>query len=243
MKLLHAFDTDHIGTGALDAGSHAVEEVGKIHNMRLLRRILNDGIALGKCSRHDHVNGCTHRHHIHIDMASEQLVGLRNHHAGRCHPYIGSERTESLYVLINRAQPDIAAARKCYLRLLVLAKKRADQIVRSADLSNGFRIHRLILNKGTVDHIGMQIRMLYDTTDLRNRSGNGANIRHVRNIFNCNRLICHDRGRNDRKSSVLRSPDLNLSAKRRPAFHNVMQHAPFSQTGFRKHKAPCLSSS
>ena len=129
MQLLHTLDTDDIGTGTLDAGSHAVQEVGKIHNMRLLRRILNDGIAPGKRGCHDHVNGCPHRYHIHIDMASEQLVCLRNHHAGRCHPNIGSKRAEPLDVLINRTQSDITAARKRHLRLLVLAKKCADQIV------------------------------------------------------------------------------------------------------------------
>lgn len=44
---IHPVDFDDIGTGAADIGTHRVEEVSQIHNVRLLGHIFHDGDALG----------------------------------------------------------------------------------------------------------------------------------------------------------------------------------------------------
>ncbi len=41
MQSLHSDNPDHVRTGAADIGSHAVQEVGNVNHMRLLRRILD----------------------------------------------------------------------------------------------------------------------------------------------------------------------------------------------------------
>ena len=49
VKLLNTLDTDHICTSTFDIGSHAVQEVGNVNHMRLLRRI--DDCRLPFCAR------------------------------------------------------------------------------------------------------------------------------------------------------------------------------------------------
>ena len=57
MQLLHAFDTDHICTCALDIGTHAVQKIGKINDMRFLCRILDNGLTFCHHSSHHDIDG------------------------------------------------------------------------------------------------------------------------------------------------------------------------------------------
>ena len=70
MKLLHSADTDHIGSCTLDVGSHAVQEVCHINNMRLTGGVLDDRIALCHGSCHHNIDGRTYRNGIQENMTS-----------------------------------------------------------------------------------------------------------------------------------------------------------------------------
>ena len=70
MQLLHSNNPDHVRTGAADIGSHAVQEVGNVNHMRLLRRILDNCLALCHGRRHHNIDGCPDRHLIQINVGA-----------------------------------------------------------------------------------------------------------------------------------------------------------------------------
>ena len=120
MKAFHAPDTDHIRTCALDIGAHAVKEIGKIHHMRLLCRIFNNGHSIRHGCGHHNIDGCAHADYVHIEMAALQLLGLRNDQAV-FNAHIRTKSLEALDMLINGAASDVAAARKSDLCFIVFA--------------------------------------------------------------------------------------------------------------------------
>ena len=70
VELLHAADPDHIRSGSFDVRSHTVQEIGKIHHMRLFCSVLNDGQTVRKGRRHHDIDGRSHADHVHIQVAA-----------------------------------------------------------------------------------------------------------------------------------------------------------------------------
>ena len=141
VQLLNALDADHIGARALDAGAHAVEEVGRVDNVRLLGGILNDRHTLCHDGCHHDIDGRAHRDDVHVDMGSAKHIRLGYDHSGRRKAHIRAQCPEALDVLIDRTQSDITAAGKRYRRTAVPAQKGADQIIRSSDLAHVFIVY------------------------------------------------------------------------------------------------------
>ena len=139
-----AFNTDHVRSCALDPGTHAVEEVCKINDVGFLGRIFDRSASLRHDRCHDDVDGRAYGNYVHVDVGSDKSVrpGVNS---ARCQSYCRSESPEALDVLINRAKPDIAAARQRNARLLVLAQKGADQIIGTSDLSDVLIVNRSVL--------------------------------------------------------------------------------------------------
>ena len=81
MQFLHAFDPDHIRSGAFDIGSHAVQEVGHIHHVGFFCRILDHGVAGCHHRCHHDIDGGPHSYHIQIDVIPGQAARFRDNHS------------------------------------------------------------------------------------------------------------------------------------------------------------------
>ena len=78
MKFLNTLDTDNISSRTLDVGSHTVQEVRNVYNMRLSRCILDRSTARCHRSCHHNVDRRTYRYNIKENMASMKVLCLCN---------------------------------------------------------------------------------------------------------------------------------------------------------------------
>ena len=132
MKLLNALDTDDISTCALYIGSHTVEEVGNINDVRFLSRVLDDGLTLCHSSCHHDVDGGSYADNIEVDVTSDKLISFGINDV--LNVDLSTKRCKSLDMLVNRTKPDMASAGKCNSGILILAKKSSEQVVACPDL-------------------------------------------------------------------------------------------------------------
>ena len=117
----NATDLDHVRSCTSDIGSHAVQEVRHVYDMRLFCHILHDRCSLSHRCRHHNIDGRTHTYYVKINMLSYQSVGFSNNLAV-FNLYICSQCAEPFQMLVNRSASDIASARKCYFRTFVFSK-------------------------------------------------------------------------------------------------------------------------
>ncbi len=73
-EALHAPDADGVRAGALDVGPHGVEEVGQVHNVRLLGGVFDDSATLGQHSGHHNIHGGTYGHYVQIYRRTHQTA-------------------------------------------------------------------------------------------------------------------------------------------------------------------------
>ncbi len=68
-QLAHAFYTDGGGAGALDFGSHLVEQGGEIGDFGFARAVLKNGFAFGQRGGHEQVFGAGDGNFVEDDFA------------------------------------------------------------------------------------------------------------------------------------------------------------------------------
>ena len=95
MKTRDADNANHVRTCALDIGSHAVQEVRDIDDVRFLRRILQYGSSLRERRRHHDIDGSADRHHIKKDVLAAELLAL-NAYSAVDNLDLGTERAKTL---------------------------------------------------------------------------------------------------------------------------------------------------
>ena len=162
---LHTSDTDHIRTGTLDIGTHAVQEVCCIYNVWLFCRIFNNGISFCHRCCHHNINGCTYRYSIHENMSSMKSVRCRCHD-GTVFDIDGcTQCTEAFQMQIDRAASDVTATRQRYFCFFIFSEKRTQQIIGCTDFLNIFVIYTDITDSGTVDHCSVTVYPLHFCSD------------------------------------------------------------------------------
>ena len=223
MKLLHADDPDHIGTGTLDVGSHAVEEVGHIHHVRFTRAVFDDRASLCHGRRHHNVDGRANGYGIQIDMASPQMLRHRTDRAV-ADGHLCTERLEALQVQIDRPAADIAAAREGNLGLLVLSKQCAKKIVGCTNLLDGFIADAHTGQTVARDQHLMTGDSLHLHADLCHRLQHDINISHVGKVRDQDCIVRHNRCRQDSERSILGSADLYLTDQRIASPYDILFH-------------------
>ena len=122
VKSAYTFDLDHIRTCASDISSHAVQEVGNIYYMRLFCHIFKNRHTLCHRSCHHHIDRSSYADNVKINMASHKSVRIGKN-LSVLNLHFRSKGTESLQMLIDRSASDIAPARKCHFRVLILTEK------------------------------------------------------------------------------------------------------------------------
>ena len=165
--------------------------------MRLLCRVLDDGVAVGKRCRHHDIDGRSHGDHIQIDVTSPQLFGVHNDDAV-LDLHLRAQRAEALDMLIDRTASDLTAARQYNFRLLVLAQKSAYQIVGRPDLSYIFIIYQQVsagIDILSADQYFIVALADYSRPNLLHGLEQDVGISYIRHIVDQTLTICHDRCR------------------------------------------------
>ena len=164
---MDATDLNHIGSRASDVGSHAVQEIGNVYYVRFFCHVLHDSDAFCHRCRHHYIDRRPYCHDVEINMPPFQILCFGNYFAV-LDIHVGSECAEPLQVLVYRPAPDIASSRKCHFRSLVLAKQRAEQIVRRADLLDIVILHIKIPDTASVDLDRVSVYAVHLCTDSGN---------------------------------------------------------------------------
>ena len=108
MQALHPADPDNICTGALDLGTHTVQEVRKVNDMRLFGRVVDEGLALRFHSCQHNVHRGADGNHIEENVAACERAFSCQHAADFFR--FRADGTETLQVLVHRTGADLTAA-------------------------------------------------------------------------------------------------------------------------------------
>ena len=131
VQRVHAVDHDAVGARAGDPRAHRDEAAREVHHLRLARRVLEDGPALGERRRHHQVLGAGDGHHVeHVARALEAAGAGRD--VAVLEVDLGAHRLEPLDVLVDRPQADRAAAGQRHARLAAAGEQRPEHEDRGA---------------------------------------------------------------------------------------------------------------
>ena len=114
-------------------------------------------------------------------------------------------------MLVDRPQSDIATARKRHLRLLILAKKRTQQIVGCPDLLDIIVFDHQIADLGSIDLNRMSVHSLDNDADTLHRLHQHIGIPDIRYVLYHNGLIRHNSRSKNSQSRILGTTDLHLA--------------------------------
>ena len=130
VELFHAVDLYCIRSRAADVRAHGVEEVCKVNDMRLARRVLDNGAPLGKHRRQNYVHCRADRDLVKIDPCAAQSPspGVRVDKAVS-YVHVRAERSHALDMLVNGTNAEIAAAGHGGLCVAKAAEHRADEVI------------------------------------------------------------------------------------------------------------------
>ena len=121
VETLYTTDLDHVCTCSSDVGSHAVQEVCNVYNVRLFRNIFQNGKSFCHSCCHHNIDGCSNTYNVKINMFSNKTVCFCNNLA-MFDIYICTKCTESFEMLVNWSASDIASSWKCNFGTSVLSK-------------------------------------------------------------------------------------------------------------------------
>ena len=155
---LHALDLDGVGTGTGDAGTHGVQEVGQVHDVGLLGRVLDDGLTLNEAGGHHDVGSCAHTDHVQADALTAQTIFAGDHfHILLGLGHVSAQQAEALDVLVDGTGREGTAAGQGHMALAVTAQLCAQQIVAGTHLADKLGVGLTVGHVGTVDlhHAGL----------------------------------------------------------------------------------------
>ena len=123
-------DLDGIRARAADVRTHGVQEVGKVHDMRLTRGVFDHRAAFGKNAGNHDVHRRADRDLVQIDPRAVKPAVLRiGIDITAADIDLGTEGTHALDMLVNRPNAEVAAAGHGRLGTAEAAKHGADQVI------------------------------------------------------------------------------------------------------------------
>ena len=222
VESLHAPDADGVGAGALDAGAHAVQEVGHIHDMRLLGHILDDGLSLCQSRRQHDVDGGTHRNHVQVDVGGAETVLCIGHDTAVPDLHIGAQGPEALQMLVNGPGADGTAAGQRHTGLLVLAEQRSDKVVGCPDPPDKLVVDGHVGNLRRRNGYGMPVDALHSSADFLQGLQHDIHVPHIRQVLEDHLLVCQQCAGNDAQCRIFRTADDYLTPERSSALHDKL---------------------
>ena len=222
-QAVHALNFNGVRAGTPDVGAHRVEEVGQVHDMRLLGSVLDDGVAFRPDGGHHDIHGSAHGDHIQIDVGALEAAGLRGSvDEAALHHDLGAKRGKALHVLVDGAHPEVAAAGHGDLRLAEAAQERTNQIIGGPHLPG-----QLIGGSGGADAAGVDLHcMAVDDADagtqmLQNLQGQ-RHIGDLGDIFDPADPVHQQSGGNDGNGGVFGAADLYFTKQGMTTLYNIL---------------------
>ena len=206
MHLLHTADLDDVGACAAHIGAHRVQEVGHVHDVRLLGHVLQHGHAFRHHRRQHGVDGGAHRHGVEKDMVAFQALGLHIDHAA-AHGVFRAQSGEGLEMLVDGAGAQIAAAGHRHRGGAEPAQQRAQEIVAGAHLAAELVGHFGAGDAGGVDLEGVCIQHLHLCAHLVQNVHRGRHIADVGQVFDHAGTARQQRGRQNGNGCVFGAAD------------------------------------
>ena len=222
---MDAPDLDDVSARAGDLCAHRVEEVGKVHDVGLLRRVFYVGDPVGQdCADHD-IHGGADGDDVEIDACAGQSAfrGLRADVAV-LELDLGADGLKALDVLIDGTGSEVAAAGKRDLRVAEAAKLGADQIVGRADAANQITRRDGIADVGAVDFNGVGAHAADLRAHLVENLQKQTDIRYIRDVFDAAHAPDQQRSRQNADSGVFRPADGNRSVQGFSPVDHILDH-------------------
>ena len=225
VQALHARDADGVGAGALDVRAHGVEEVGEIDDVRLLRRIFDDGRAVRQSRGHHDVHGRADGDHVEINVRALHAPALGG---GADVVALAHGRThggKALDVLVDGAgAAEVAAAGHGDLGLAEAAKQCADEIVARAQLvrqllrgAGGDDVAAVKLHVAAVEHANLR-------TELLENLQQHGHVADLGDILDAAHAVHQKGGGQDSNSGVFRAADMDFAEERGAALNDILGH-------------------
>ena len=225
VERLHAVYADRIGTGAADVGAHEVQEVCQVDDVRLLRRVFDDGGALGQRRRHHDVHRRAHGDDVEVDVRALHVsaLGVGDDIVALAHG--GAHGGEALDVLVDGTHAaEVAAAGHRDLGAAEAPQQGADQIIGGAQL-----VRQILRDMCGVDvpTIDLHVRGIEKAHVCAETFQNFQKHRHVRDlgdVFDAHNAVHQQRGGNDGDRCVFGAADVHLAVQRTAASNDIFLH-------------------
>ncbi|MPM43145.1 hypothetical protein SDC9_89818 [bioreactor metagenome] len=211
---VHSADFNDVGTSAHDIGAHGVEEVGKVHDMRLLGGVFNHRHAVGQSGGQHNVHSCADGHDVQIDLrALKTAVFGHGVNVAAAYIHSGSHGFKAFDMLVDGTAAEVAAAGRRHLGLSEAAQESADKIIGGPNFAGQLVRNFTVTDAGAVDvyrgavhgaHLGAQILKNFKTQRY---------VADLRDIFNSADPVHQQSGGDDGYRRVFRAAD----------FHGAMQ--------------------
>ena len=153
-----ALDLDGVGARAGDVGTHGVQEVGQVHDVGLLGRVLDDGLTLDQAGGHHDVGSRAHTDHVQADALATQAILAGDHlHVLLGLGHVRAQQAEALDVLVDGTGREGTAAGQGHMAPAVTAKLGTQQVVAGAHLADQIGVGLAVGHIRAVDlhHAGL----------------------------------------------------------------------------------------
>ena len=241
VHIVHAADADGVGARAAYAPAHGVQEVGQVYDMRLARGVMYGGVAVGAGGGEHQVDGTAHSDAVKEDIGAHQRAVGVYHAAVIVH--LRAQGAEALYVLLEGAVADGAAAGIAHLALAEAAEQRAPQVIACA--------HALGVLEGHVEgsdrpgihrHAAVGGIVIHPRAQQHEHVAHHMHVLDIGQVFHRAGLVAQQDGRQYGHRGVLAPVHAGFAPQRVPArdqqliaVHAVsFQHKIHTQTGIRK---------
>ena len=230
-QMIYTANLDGVGAGSLDVGTHGIEEVGQVHNVRLLGGVFDDGAALGQHGGHHDIHGGAYGHYVQIYGCAGETAGLGTGlNEAALHLHLCAHGAEALDMLVDGPHTEVAAAGHGHGSLAKAAQQSADEIVRGADTAG-----QIIGRMGGTDGMAIQLHGVAvqhpdPGAQLLQNIQQQRNIADLRDVFNAAGAVHQQGGGDDGNGGILRAADGNFTKKRPTAANKILIHkCPFRE--------------
>ena len=123
-QALDALNLDYVGTGTPHSGTHHIQVVCQVDNLRLLGRVLNDSSALCHGGCHHDVFGCSHAWEVKVNPRPLQPLRRGGFNVAVADVNPCPQCFKALQVQVNRTGADGTASRQGNLRPAAACQQR-----------------------------------------------------------------------------------------------------------------------
>jgi hypothetical protein len=214
---------DDVGAGAANARAHRVEAVRQVDDLGLSCGVLEHRHAVREAGGHHQVLGAGHGHEVH-DVPRSLQASRARFDVALLDANLGPESLQTLHVLVDRPQPDGAAARERHARVPAAGEERPEHQDRGPHgLHELVRRERLVKARSVQVHARTVDRRL--DAHLLEQPQHRADVVKPRNVGQPQRLDGEQRGAHDRQRRILRAGDAHRTAQGRAADDQELVHS------------------